>query len=33
MQPLKEVLAQIDESGIGRMTYNDFYVRNNSMAS
>ena len=27
MQPLKQVLYQIDESGSGRMSYHDFYVR------
>ena len=26
MQPLKQVLYQIDESGSGRMSYHDFYV-------
>lgn len=26
MEPVKEVLAMIDESGIGKMTYHDFYV-------
>ena len=26
MQPLKQVLHQIDESGSGRMSYHDFYV-------
>ena len=26
MQPVKEVLAMIDESGIGKMSYHDFYV-------
>ncbi len=29
MQPLKQVLYQIDESGSGRMSYHDFYVRPN----
>ena len=27
MQPLKQVLCQIDETGSGRMSYHDFYVR------
>lgn len=27
MEPVKEVLAMIDESGIGKMSYHDFYVR------
>ena len=27
MQPLKQVLYQIDDSGTGRMSYHDFYVR------
>ena len=26
MEPVKEVLAMIDESGIGKMSYHDFYV-------
>lgn len=26
MEPVKQVLAMIDESGIGKMSYHDFYV-------
>ena len=26
MQPLKQVLHQIDEGGTGRVSYHDFYV-------